>query len=74
MESVLALNSLLPQPPLLSPPPQRCRELSSSLCVCVCVCRPRVAEAGVIVEEADREKMVERRLREEVKRGVQTIQ
>ena len=33
-----------------------------------------LAEAGVIVEEADREKMVERRLREEVKRGVQTIQ
>ena len=33
-----------------------------------------LTEAGVNVEEAARKKMVERRLREEVKRGVQTIQ
>ena len=33
-----------------------------------------LADAGVAIDEKAREKMVERRLREEVKRGVQTIQ
>jgi len=33
-----------------------------------------LAEVGVAMDESAREKMVERRLREEVKRGVQTIQ
>ena len=40
-----------------------CRELDAEL-----------ADAGVAIDEKAREKMVERRLREEVKRGVQTIQ